>query len=420
MCNLSHHVCLPGAGFGEQMRAKFMWISRLFVLALLLGLCPPAHADLGDDQYLQIYSLIQQADDLSASGKTNLAKAKYQEAQTALKAFKSDYPAWNVKLVSYRLNYVIQKLAALSEKPRAAAAAGTNAPEAKADTNAATSVATATSTTQVKLLEAGAEPRKALRLHPSPGDKQTLHLTMKMAMETKMGETPGQAMKLPAITMNMDVTVKDVSDKGDITYELVMGDTTVADDPGGAPQVAELMKAALGGAKGMSGTGTVSSRGLAKGMVFKVPPGADAQTRQLMDQMRDSFSSVAAPLPEEAVGPGARWEARMPIKSQGMTIDQTATCELVSIDGERVTTKRTITQRAANQKIENPAMPGLKVDLIKMTGTGTGESTFDLGKLLPSAGTSDLHSDTDMAMDMGGQKQAISTKLDLNVRLETK
>ena len=32
----------------------------------------------------------------------------------------------------------------------------------------------------------------------------------------------------------MDVTVKDVSDKGDITYELVMGDTSVADDPGGA------------------------------------------------------------------------------------------------------------------------------------------------------------------------------------------
>ena len=70
-----------------------------------------------------------------------------------------------------------------------------------------------------------------------------------------------------------------------------------------------------------------------------MPPGADAQTRQLMDQMKDSFSSVAAPLPEEAVGPGARWEVKMPIKSQGMTIDQTATYELVSLEGERLTTK---------------------------------------------------------------------------------
>ena len=239
--------------------------------------------------------------------------------------------------MSYRLNDLTQKLAALSEKPRAAAGVGTgtNAPEA----NAAPSVATSTSTTQVKLLEAGAEPRKVLRLHPSPGDKQTLRLTMKMAMETKMGGTQGQAMKLPGMTMNMDVTVKDVSDKGDITYEVVMGDTSVADDPGGAPQLAELMKAALGGAKGMSGTGTVSSRGLSQ------RDGVQSAAWRRRPNPPDNGSDegfllfAGGPLPEEAAGPGARWEVRRPIKSQGMAIDQTETRELVSIDGERVTTK---------------------------------------------------------------------------------
>jgi hypothetical protein len=418
MSKLRNQVYFRGPGGGEQRGANLKQFSWLLVLALLLGVCPLAQADLGDDQYLQIYTLIQQADELSSSGKAALAKAKYQEAQTALKGFKIDYPSWNVKLVAYRLNYVAQKLAALSETPRAVAAGGggTNATEAQTGAQSATS----TATTQVKLLEAGAEPRKVLRLHPSPGDKQTLHLTLKMAIETKMGEMQSQAMKLPAMTMTMDTTVKDVSDKGDITYELVMGETTLADDPGGNAQLAELMKTALGGIKGMSGTGTVSSRGLAKGMEFKVPTGVDAQTRQVMDQMRDSFSSIAAPLPEEAVGPGARWEAKIPIRSQGMTIDQTGTSELVSIEGDRLTTKSTFTQRASNQKVESPAMPGLKVDLIKMNGTGTGESNYDLGKLLPIAGTTILHSETDMAMNMGGQKQPISTKMDLNVRLESK
>lgn len=418
MSKFSNRICSHGPGVGEQTRANLKRFSGLLVLALLLGLCLPAQADVGDDQYLQIYGLIQQADELNSIGKAALAKAKYQEAQKALKSFKTDYPNWNVKLVSYRLNYVVQKLAAQSEKPRAVAdsSAGTNAPEAQAGAQSTTS----TTTTQVKLLEAGAEPRKVLRLHPKPGDKQTLRLTLKMAIETKMGEMQSQAMKLPAMTMNMDATVKGVSDKGDITYDLVMGDTTLADDPGGNAQLGELLKAALGGVKGMSGTGTVSSRGIAKGMEFKVPPDADAQTRRVMDQMKDSFSSIAAPLPEEAVGPGARWEAKIPIKSQGMTIDQTSTCELVSIEGERATTKSTFTQRASNQKIESPAMPGLKVDLNKMLGTGTGQSTFDLGKLLPVAGTTDLHSETDMAMNMGGQKQPISTKMDLNVHLESK
>ena len=418
MCKLSNQVRLIGSAVRRQVRANSKWLSGLLVLTLLLGSCPSARADLGDEQYLQIYNLIQQADDLNAGGKSALAKAKYQEALTELKGFKQDYPNWNVKLVAFRLNDLAQKLAALSEKPAAAAGggAGTNAPEANADAKAITSSAT----TQVKLLEAGAEPRKVLRLHPSPGDKQTITLTMKMAVETTMGGMQAQAMKLPAMTMSMDVTVKNVSGQGDITYELVMGGVNVADDPAGSPQLAELIKAALGGAKGMSGTGVVSSRGLTKGMEFKVPPGADAQTRQVMDQMRESFSSMAAPLPEEAVGPGARWEVRMPIKSQGMTIDQTTTCELVSIEGERLTTKRTFTQRAANQKIESPAMPGLKVDVNKMVGTGTGQNTSELEKLLPSEGTMDLHSETDMAMNMGGQKQAISTKLDLNVRLESK
>jgi len=239
-------------------------------------------------------------------------------------------------------------------------------------------------------------------------------------VDTKTGEVQSQAMTLPPITMTMEVTVKEVSDKGDITYELVMGDTGIADEPGGTAPVAEFIKSALAGVKGMSGTGRVSSRGFSKGLQFKVPPGTDPQTRQFMDQMKDSFSSVASPLPEEAVGPGARWEVKMPIKSQGMTIDQTAICDLVSIEGDRLTTKRSITQEAANQTIQNPAMPGMKVALIKMTGTGTSQSTFDLGNLLPSTGTTDFHSETDMSVDMGGQNQPVSTKVDLNVQLEAK
>ncbi len=418
MCKLKNSASLIRNAFGSRTGARLRLVASLMLLTMLLGVCLPARADLGDDQYLQIYSLIQQADDLKAGGSADRAKAKYQDALTQLKGFRKDYPNWNPKLVAYRLNDLAQKLADLSEKPRLAAAeeTGTNAPQAKSSTQAVSS----TSTTQVKLLEAGAEPRKALRLHPAAGDKQALTVTLKMAMETKIGEMPGQAMKLPAMAMKMDVTVKSVSDQGDITYELVMGDTTVADDAGDAGPLAEVMKAALGGAKGMTGTGTVSSRGLTKGMEFKVPSGADAQTRQVMEQMRESFASMAAALPEEAVGPGARWEVRLPRKSQGMTIDEIETCELVSVDGERLTTKGTITQRAANQKVESPAMPGLKVDVTKMTGTGTSQGTLDLGKLMPTAGVTELHSETDMAMNMGGQKQTITTRLDLNARLESK
>jgi len=277
-----------------------------------------------------------------------------------------------------------------------------------------------TSTTQFKLLEAGTEPRKVLRLHPSPGDKQTLALTMKLAMETKVGEAETPAMKLPAITMTLDATVKEVSDNGDITCELVMSDISVSDEPGGTPEVAEAMKAAFAGVKGISGTGTVSSRGFSQGVEFKAPAGSNPQTRQFVDQMNEFLTQLVAPLPEEAVGPGAKWEVKMPIKTQGMTIGQTTTCELVSLEGERLTTKSTVTQHAANQKVENPAMPGMKMDLSKMVGNGTGQHTSDLAHLLPAAGTGNVHSETSMSMSMGGQKQAISMKMDVNLRFEAK
>ena len=103
-----------------------------------------------------------------------------------------------------------------------------------------------------------------------------------------------------------------------------------------------------------------------------------------------------------------------------MTIDQTATYQLVSIDGEHLTAKSTMTQSATHQKIENPAMPGVKVDVNKMIGNGTNDVTLDLAKLLPAEGNGELHSELSMEMNMGGQKQPMDMKMDLKIHLEGK
>jgi hypothetical protein len=280
--------------------------------------------------------------------------------------------------------------------------------------------ATGASAPQVKLLEPGAEPRQALRLHPKPGDKQTLTLTMKMGMATKMGEMETPAVKLPGMTMIMDSTVKSVSASGDIAYEMVMTDASVADEPGVMPQVAETMKASLAGLKGLSGTGTMSNRGLNLGTDFKIPSNADPQTRQAIEQMKESVANLSSPLAEEAVGTGAKWTAKTTLKSQGLAIDQTATYQLISIEGERLNLKTTTAQSAANQKMQNPSMPGVKLDLSKMTGEGTGEVSLDLAQLLAREATFDSHADLSMNMNMGGQKQAMNMKMEMNIRLESK
>ncbi len=375
------------------------WLSMMVALAIAT-VAQPCLAGERDDLYLESFHIIQQADALQKSGNSTAALAKYQKAQTALQEFRRTYPDFGVKMVAFRLNYVTEKIAAAPEKPEAENSAGAQAAVAS----------------PIKLLSAGAEPRKVLRLHPKAGDKQSLGVEIKMGMEMEVNGQ-NQAVKLPAIKMPMEVTVKEVSAGGDITYESIMGEPSLGDD-GGNAQVAEAMKASLGSVKGLTGSGTMSSRGIVKSTQMKVSPGADAQVRQAMDQMKDSLAQMAAPLPEEAVGPGAKWEYTKPIKMQGMTINQTATYELVSTDGENIVNKSSFVQNAANQKIQNPAMPGMNVDLTKMSGRGKGEVKHDLGQLMPAEATVESHSDFSMGVNAGGQKQSMNMKIDLNLRIQ--
>ena len=55
-----------------------------------------------------------------------------------------------------------------------------------------------------------------------------------------------------------------------------------------------------------------------------------------------------------------------------------------------------------------------------MTGQGKGQVTSDLSRILPVEGNAELHTDRAMAADMGGQKQAMTMKTDMTIRLQAK
>src|ERR1019366_3447718 len=301
------------AGVNLPLSAHRKW-SAVWIMLVLLTLCA-VRADAQDKDYLVIYGIMGQADTLSAGGQTTQAHAKYAEAQLALAQFQRENPAWNIKTVSFRLNYLAEKLAATAAK--------TVTPE---NNTAATTVkkeaAPAAPKSPVKLRDAGSEPRTVLHLHPRVGDQQTVIMTMKMAMPTSAAGKEMPAMDMPAMLMTMDFGVKDISADGDITYTMVFSDATVAADTNTPPAIAAAMKSSLASIRGMTGTGRMSSHGIVKGVEIKLPATADPQMSKTMDQMKESFSSSSTPLPEEAVGPGAKWEYQTRIKSQGMTIDQ--------------------------------------------------------------------------------------------------
>jgi tetratricopeptide (TPR) repeat protein len=69
-----------------------------------------------DDQYVIIYSLMQQADAHENSGEPQQALPQYVEAQAELQKFQKLFPDWYTNIVAFRLNYLAQKIVEASAK----------------------------------------------------------------------------------------------------------------------------------------------------------------------------------------------------------------------------------------------------------------------------------------------------------------
>jgi hypothetical protein len=395
------------------------YFARVFWILLFVALTATLPAQ--DAKYLEAYGKIDQADGLQEKGNMEGAKEKYLEAQTTLLAIQKNFPKWNSAAVGFRLKYVSGKLAALSPAPAAApAVSAVAAPAPVADAKTKTSApakapAKSASATDVKLLEPGAEPRKALRIQPKAGDKQTMVMTIQMGMDMGVG----QPMKMPAVKTTMEMTVKSVSAEGDISYEMLTTDASIAEDPAAAPQIVAAMKTSVERFRGLAVSGVMTSRGVVESLEAKVPQGADAQAKQYIEQMKQSFASSSMAFPEAEVGAGAKWQVQTPLKSQGMTMDQVTTYELVSNNDNRLELKSTVTQNAGKQKIRNPAAPKVQVDLTKLSGTGGGTVTFDLNKVLPSLASLESHTEMSMGVNAGGKNQNLNMKMDMTFRMES-
>ena len=383
------------------------------MLALFLAVLPASGRD-RDDRYLKVFDLIAEGDSLSKSNKQSAALAKYQEAYSGLQSFQRDYPEWNPKTVSFRLKDLSEKITTISAGP------STQSSGSGASGSDKSGAAGSSAAAQVKLLEAGTDPKLPIRLHPKVGDKQVLTIDMKVTVETEAAGTQMPAMKLPAAKITLEVTASSVSPDGDIGYELVVSDVAVEEASGDQALVGAAMKSSLMSLKGLSGSGTISSRGVSKAAQIKVSSSADPKTQQAADQLKDSLSHLVTVFPQEPIGQGASWEVKMPVKTEGMTISQTTTYKLASAESDHLKIDTTVAQTAANQKIESPAMPGMKMDVTKMTGTGKGNAALDLSKLLATEGTMEMHIEMNMALNMGGQKQPMTVKTTQEIQVRSK
>src|SRR3974390_64474 len=127
-------------------RKKFF---TLTLLALLLTSWV-ARAQDAESDYTAVYINITAGDELNKAGDFVRARAKYVQAQKDLQALQQINPNWNNEVVTYRLSYLAEKIAATQQAEKNAAA------KAEAAATAAKAAATAVPKLEISLIDAGA------------------------------------------------------------------------------------------------------------------------------------------------------------------------------------------------------------------------------------------------------------------------
>ncbi len=158
-------------------------MKRFFVVLCLLCALISAHAQGLDDQYVQIYNQIQQADGYLNLGQKAQAAMLYQEALGGLKRIKTMAPKWNEGVVTFRIDYLNEKLAGLRNQPvPATVSTESPAPAASVDWPAQT----AALTEKVRALEAekaelSAKLKEALGVRPATTDASEIQKAQETA-----------------------------------------------------------------------------------------------------------------------------------------------------------------------------------------------------------------------------------------------
>lgn len=272
---------------------------------------------------------------------------------------------------------------------------------------------------KIELLEAGAEPRTQLRFDPDVGAKRDMTMTMRMKIGMQLGARQTPPVATPPIQATGKVEIVEKTE-GRVVGRMQFGAMEVLDEPGADPKMVSAMRAQLGSFDGMSSYTTIDASGAVIDGYLEIPKGIPDNIRQTMRQMGENAGQMTVPMPDEAVGVGAKWTATTTISNMGMNLIQTATYTLEKLEGTTAHLAVSLDQKVAPGPFAPPGLPpGTKVDIKKMSSTGKGEMHIDSKAPMPDRVGMDMETHMSMGIDAGGQTQDMSMDMELSMQIES-
>jgi hypothetical protein len=271
---------------------------------------------------------------------------------------------------------------AVSAEPSAPAASGSpfSAP-------AASSVGASTPAphSSVQLLDAGHEPLRPLRYAWRADQKELMDIDLRTAVTTELGSSR-QDTALPPLHIAVAIEGRSVSPDGDLRFAWHVESAKAAAPEGGtADAVTQGWRMQLVPVEHLSGTGGVTAHGISQGVTLDAGTAGDAGPEaEMVVQVLQMLRDMAAPLPDEPVGKGARWQKRSTLDARNGHATQTDTYTLLDAPGDKGALDDVFAQTASPQNLPSPV--GVSSDsparVDSLLTSGSSKVHFDLARLV--------------------------------------
>jgi hypothetical protein len=273
----------------------------------------------------------------------------------------------------------------------------------------------------VELLSAGAEPRQILRYKPAVKSKQTAIITMNMEMGLSIAGEAVPIGNLPGTAITFETLVDRVDPSGDIYYQFRYTKVELVGDFNLPPAQRAQLLTQIQKLKGVRGTVVVDDRGQTKFGKFDLPPDLDSADKKMLKQISNSVEQLSSPLPEPALGVGAKWRVSSAPKLNGMQLKQVTTFELVSVQAGSITLNVAQEQQAPPQQMSTTQLPkGKTLNLTSLVGKGQGQMVVKLDRLVPI--TSNLSAQMQSEMESPnppGEPMKMTTNIKMQLNLKS-
>jgi hypothetical protein len=263
---------------------------------------------------------------------------------------------------------------------------------------------------KVELLEAGSQDRSKLRYGLSPGQSQKLRVTSSSSIKMSVAGMQGQQFEMPPI--HWDVRLEPKSAKGgQYTVEAKVTKASLDDDGSTPAMIKRQLEGAVKALRGASGKVILDERGRVRSVDSSIAQAGSMGSR-VRGQLEDLLRFLPVPLPEQAVGDGARWRITRTVERSGVEATHQVVYTLEQgKDGSRQV-KATIEQTADEQTIQRPRG---NVKLTRYKGEGALQGKLPLDRL---GAQHEMTLRVETELQAGGR--AMSNEMEATRRVEPK